>query len=150
VRPLGRRSADGLLGAAALISHVVLPFDDSDRAHAFWSAVLPALGWKPRFADRDVPWAGWQPAHLDGPTGRPLIVYRPPLEGARGSGNGNMLALLAPSRAAVDGAHAAALAAGGSCAGPPGPRPHYHADFYGAYFHDTEGNKVCVCSHDPA
>jgi hypothetical protein len=37
--------------------------------------------------------------------------------------------------------HAAALANGGICEGPPGERM---PTFYGAYFRDTEGNKVCV------
>jgi lactoylglutathione lyase len=26
-------------------------------------------------------------------------------------------------------------------------RPEYHADYYGAYFRDTEGNKICVAYH---
>jgi hypothetical protein len=33
--------------------------------------------------------------------------------------------------------------------GAPGPRPHYHADYYGACFRDPEGNKLCVCCHQP-
>jgi len=49
----------------------------------------------------------------------------------------------------VDRAHATALAQGGACEGPPGLRPHYHADYYGAYFRDPEGNKLCVCCHTP-
>jgi predicted lactoylglutathione lyase len=61
-----------------------------------------------------------------------------------------MVALLAPTRAAVDAAHAAALAHGGECAGPPGLRPEYHANYYGAYFRDPDGNKLCACCHDPA
>ena len=62
-------------------------------------------------------------------------------------GNGQMLALQAPSRAAVDAAYAAALAHGGSGDGEPGLRPHYHADYYGAYFRDPDGNKLCVVCH---
>lgn len=33
--------------------------------------------------------------------------------------------------------------------GPPGRRPHYHADYYGAYFRDPDGNKLCVVCHAP-
>ena len=42
-----------------------------------------------------------------------------------------------------------AIAGGGRCEGPPGLRPQYHADYYGAYFRDLDGNKICVCCHDP-
>jgi hypothetical protein len=38
---------------------------------------------------------------------------------------------------------------GGSCEGPPGLRPQYHAHYYGAYFRDPDGNKLCVCCHEP-
>ena len=51
--------------------------------------------------------------------------------------------------AAVDQAHALAIQTGGTDAGPPGLRPHYHPDYYGAYFHDPDGNKICVCCHSP-
>lgn len=30
-----------------------------------------------------------------------------------------------------------------------GLRPHYHPDYYGAYFRDPDGNKLCVCCHEP-
>lgn len=39
------------------------------------------------------------------------------------------------------------LAHGGSCAGAPGLRPEYHAHYYGAYFRDPDGNKLCVACH---
>jgi lactoylglutathione lyase len=26
-------------------------------------------------------------------------------------------------------------------------RPEYHANYYGAYFRDPEGNKLCVACH---
>ena len=58
-----------------------------------------------------------------------------------------MVALLAPSRAAVERAHAAALAHGATCEGRPGLRPEYHPHYYGAYVRDPEGNKLCVCCH---
>ncbi|MCV6799195.1 hypothetical protein OII53_25415 [Achromobacter ruhlandii] len=40
-----------------------------------------------------------------------------------------------------------ALASAISIKAPPGLRPHYHADYYGAYFRDPDGNKLCVVSH---
>jgi lactoylglutathione lyase len=39
---------------------------------------------------------------------------------------------------------------GGQCEGHPGLRPEYHADYYGAYFRDPDGNKLCVVSHGVA
>jgi catechol 2,3-dioxygenase-like lactoylglutathione lyase family enzyme len=50
----------------------------------------------------------------------------------------------------VDRTHAIALANGGVCEGLPGFRPEYHPHYYGAYFRDPDGNKICVCCHDPA
>ena len=46
-------------------------------------------------------------------------------------------------------AHAAALAHGGRCEGPPGLRPQYHAHYHGAYFRDPDGNKFGVACHEP-
>ena len=57
-------------------------------------------------------------------------------------GNGWMAAFTAPSRAAVNEAHAAALAHGGTDEGAPGPRPHYADNYYGAYVRDPDGNKL--------
>ena len=65
-------------------------------------------------------------------------------------GNGQIVAFLAKDRATVDRVHRTALANGGTCEGPPGLRPQYHANYYGAYFRDTEGNKGGVASHGPA
>ena len=80
---------------------------------------------------------------------RPLFVIGRPFEGEAAPGNGQMLALLAPSRAAVDALHALALRLGGRCDGPPGLRPHYHPDYYGAYLRDPDGNKLSFCCHEP-
>ena len=56
----------------------------------------------------------------------------------------------APSRAAVDAFHAAGLAAGGSCDGPPGIRPAYHAHYYAAFLRDPDGNRIeAVCHRAP-
>jgi catechol 2,3-dioxygenase-like lactoylglutathione lyase family enzyme len=44
--------------------------------------------------------------------------------------------------------HAAALAAGGTCNGPPGIRAHYHPNYYGAFVHDPDGHNIeAVCHH---
>lgn len=129
-----------------MYSHVMLGVSDFDRALAFYRQVLPALGLQERFCDRDRPWAGWQPAG----GGRPLFLIGRPYDGQpHQPGNGQMVAFLAADRATVRAAHALALANGGHCEGPPGLRPEYHENYYGAYFRDSEGNKVCVACHDP-
>jgi catechol 2,3-dioxygenase-like lactoylglutathione lyase family enzyme len=79
-----------------------------------------------------------------------LVIGKPYDGEPATSGNGQMIALLASDRQVVRNTHALALTLGGRCEGPPGLRPEYHPDYYGAYFRDPEGNKLCVCCHDPA
>jgi catechol 2,3-dioxygenase-like lactoylglutathione lyase family enzyme len=57
-------------------------------------------------------------------------------------GNGTMLSFSAQSRAQVDAFHAAALAHGGRCEGPPGLREAYGPNMYLAYIRDPLGNKL--------
>ena len=128
-----------------MLSHVFIGVTEFERAHAFYAALMDELGMVRKFRDDSRPWAVWTAA--DAP--RPLFGIGKPYEGEASCGNGQMVALLAPSRAAVDRAYASALAHGGSCAGQPGLRPEYHPHYYGAYFRDPDGNKLCVCRHDP-
>ena len=80
---------------------------------------------------------------------RPLFISGAPYDNQPANcGNGQMLALMATSREMVDRAYAAAREHGGVCEGAPGLRPQYHAHYYGAYFRDPEGNKLCVVCHD--
>ncbi|KAH6905566.1 glyoxalase/bleomycin resistance protein/dioxygenase [Coprinopsis sp. MPI-PUGE-AT-0042] len=56
------------------------------------------------------------------------------------------LAFAARTRNQVRAFHAAALAAGGKCNGPPGPRPQYFFTYYGAFILDPEGRNIeAVC-----
>lgn len=127
-----------------MISHIFLGVTDFERALTFYRALMPVLGIEERFCDRSRPWAGWQ-SH---PEPRPLFLIGKPFdEHAHDAGNGQMVALLARDRITVDRAHAVALTSGGVDAGAPGLRPQYHAQYYGAYFRDTEGNKLCVVCH---
>jgi predicted lactoylglutathione lyase len=54
------------------------------------------------------------------------------------------------TRSLVDAFYTAALAAGGNSNGAPGPRPHYHADYYGAFVLDPDGHNIEVVCHEPA
>jgi lactoylglutathione lyase len=117
---------------------------DFERALSFYRALMPVLGIQERFCDPARPWAGWQ-SH---PEPRPLFLIGAPYnKQPHAAGNGQMVAFLAKSRAVVDQAYTVALANGAKSEGPPGMRPEYHANYYGAYFRDTEGNKICVACH---
>jgi catechol 2,3-dioxygenase-like lactoylglutathione lyase family enzyme len=60
------------------------------------------------------------------------------------------VAFAAPDRATVDRFYAAAMAAGGCDNGPPGLRPHYHPNYYGAFVLDPDGMNVEAVCHRPA
>jgi catechol 2,3-dioxygenase-like lactoylglutathione lyase family enzyme len=60
------------------------------------------------------------------------------------------IAFVAATRAQVDAFHAAALAAGGADNGPPGVRPHYHPNYYGAFVLDPDGRNIEAVCHAPA
>lgn len=47
----------------------------------------------------------------------------------------------------VDEFYAAAIAAGGRDNGKPGPRPHYHEKYYGAFVLDPDGHNIEAVFH---
>jgi catechol 2,3-dioxygenase-like lactoylglutathione lyase family enzyme len=69
-------------------------------------------------------------------------------EGAE-PGPGRHVAFTARSRAEVDAFYAQAMKAGGRDNGPPGPRPHYHENYYGAFVLDPDGNNIEAVCHAP-
>jgi len=71
-----------------------------------------------------------------------LALCTPYNEQPANPGNGNMVAITPGSKGLVDKLHAKALQLGGSDEGAPGQRMD---GFYGAYFRDPDGNKVCFC-----
>lgn len=127
-----------------MISHVVVGITDFARAMRFYGPLMEELGLKVRLSDAAKPWTVW--ASPDAP--RPLFIISRPLDGASATpGNGQMTALLARDRATVNRCHALALQLGGTDEGGPGLRSHYHPDYWGAYFRDPDGNKLCVVCH---
>lgn len=59
------------------------------------------------------------------------------------------IAFAAENRRQVDEFYQAAIANGGTDNGPPGPRPHYHANYYGAFVLDPDGHNIEVVCHGP-
>jgi predicted lactoylglutathione lyase len=59
------------------------------------------------------------------------------------------VAFSASSRQVVDTFYRAAIAAGGTDNGPPGLRPHYHQNYYGAFVLDPDGHNIEACCHLP-
>ena len=61
------------------------------------------------------------------------------------------LAFAADSRQQVDAFYRAALEAGATDNGPPGIRPHYHPDYYGAFVIGPDGHNIeAVCQKPQA
>jgi lactoylglutathione lyase len=128
-----------------VFSHIFVGVKDFDRALAFYKPVMEVLGASLRFIDAGRPWAGWQSL----PNPRPLFLIGTPFDREKhAAGNGQMVAFLAKDRATVDEVHRVALALGAVSEGEPGLRPEYHANYYGAYIRDPEGNKLCFACHD--
>ena len=124
-----------------MLDHASVGVRDLARAVAFYDAVLAPLG-----AVRV--WSSERGAAY-GPPGQEdkLALFR--ADGAAPAGDGAHLALTAPSAAAVDAFHRAALAHGGRDDGAPGPRPRYGAGYYAAFVRDPDGNKLEAVCHLP-
>lgn len=123
-----------------MFGHITLGTNDLKRAGEFYDAVLGTLGHS-RGLERDTF------ISYGDRSGSRLFVMTPFDGNAASVGNGVHLAFKAENRAQVDAFHAAAMAAGGTDEGPPGPRPHYHEHYYGAYVRDLDGNKLQAVCH---
>lgn len=119
-----------------MIGYATIGTNDLERATKFYDAVLAPLGGKRTFANGDR-----MQFYGSSTTPGMIAVSKPYDEQPASAGNGTMFGLPAATKADVDAAYAAAIAAGGVCDGAPGQRM---PTFYGAYFRDPDGNKVCV------
>ncbi len=117
------------------IDHVTLRARDLPASRRFYEAALAPLSLGLEFEHEGLVAFG------SGEGGR-LMIYTSERPVA-----GFHVAFSAPSREAVDRFHAAALEAGGRDNGAPGPRPEYHAGYYGAYVFDPDSNNVEAVHH---
>lgn len=118
-----------------MIGYVTLGTNDYEKAKAFYDVVLGVLGAKRTMASDRMQGYG-------SVGGGPMLAVCKPYDGQPATaGNGTMIALAADSREEVDRTYAAAMANGARDEGAPGLRGE---TFYGAYFRDSDGNKLCV------
>ena len=120
------------------LDHVAISTADYPTSLAFYEKALAPLGIKThmKFEGEDGNVAGLG-------SDMPFLWIG---DGGKLTGGRVHLAFSAPNRAAVDAFYVAAIAAGGKDNGPPGLRPHYHEDYYGAFVLDPDGHNIeAVC-----
>ena len=120
-----------------LLDHVGFAVADFAASRAFYAAALAPLGIA--VLREGEGWAGMG-------RGQQMGFWF----GAFGTPPGRIhLAFAAADRAQVRAFHAAALAAGATDNGPPGIRPQYHPDYYGAFIIDLNGHNIEAVCHLP-
>lgn len=119
-----------------MFTHVMVGTNDVPAAKAFYTNVLGTLGVAAPFVDGDRMFF----SHDGGALG----VGKPANGEPATFANGGTIGFKASTKEQVDAFHAAGLANGGSCEGPPGKRPNAPGNAYGAYLRDPDGNKICV------
>lgn len=132
-----------------MIDHTGIIVSDFARSRAFYQAALAPIGYQllaeiPAAVTKSAEVAGFgEPpkpdfwitkATLERPVNRPALH----------------VAFRVGSRALVDAFYHAALEAGGADNGAPGPRPHYHPNYYGAFVLDPDGHNIEAVCHEPA
>lgn len=132
-----------------MISYVTVGADDMAGAQRFYSAFLPALGYRFEEYHGDLSYIPPSPPGQSAVS--PDFYVKSPFNGGpAGSGNGTMIAFEAGTQSQVRSLHAAALAAGGINEGQPGFRPSYGAHFYVSYLRDPQGNKIALFCDNPS
>jgi catechol 2,3-dioxygenase-like lactoylglutathione lyase family enzyme len=124
-----------------MIGYVTIGTNDLARSTAFYDELLKMFGGQ-RFMENErlVAWSSGE--------GSPGIGVCTPFDGKAATvGNGMMVSLAAKDPDQVNAVHAKALELGGSDEGAPGER---FPTFYGAYFRDPDGNKLCTFCMTPA
>jgi catechol 2,3-dioxygenase-like lactoylglutathione lyase family enzyme len=124
-----------------MLDHVGLEVSDFERSKAFYESALEPLGIR-LIMEPVAGAAGFGSDTEHGPSPYFWIAARdrPAVSGAH-------VAFAARDTETVDAFHAAAIAAGGTDNGAPGPRPIYHPGYYGAFILDPDGNNVEAVCH---
>ena len=131
-----------------MIAYVTVGADDIARAKQFYSAFLPALGYRLEEGPEGLSYA--LPVKPGQSPVLPDFYVKPTFDGRPASaGNGAMVAFEARNQKQVRDLYAAAILAGGSDEGQPGFRASYGPQFYVAYLRDPQGNKIALFSGNP-
>jgi predicted lactoylglutathione lyase len=118
-----------------MIGYVTLGTNDLQRAAAFYDELLSVIDAKRTWdTESFIMWS----VRPDLPG---ISVIKPHNGQAATAGNGTMVALVMNSTANVDALYKKAIELGAKDEGPAGPRS---ANFYGGYFRDLDGNKLCA------
>jgi catechol 2,3-dioxygenase-like lactoylglutathione lyase family enzyme len=125
-----------------MLANVIFGVRDMQKATQFYDAIFTPLGYK-RVSTGEK-FTGYGPADKAN-----FFICTPRNGQPATAGNGTQVTVNAPNTAAVDKFHQAALAAGGTCEGPPGYRPPDKKTSYAAYVRDPDGNKVMAVCKDP-
>jgi len=126
----------------SMLDHVTIFVRDLAKSRAFYDRALPPIGYAPLYVyDAAAEGGGKYIGYGAAPKAAFWIAERQVQPAP------THIAFLAPSRAAVDAFYQAALAAGGTDNGPPGLRPHYHPNYYGAFVLDPDGYNVEAVHH---
>lgn len=117
-----------------MLDHVSIGVRDLAAARRFYDAVFAPLGYRCLFAGEG--YAGY------GDTAPEFWLNETASSVPADAASGLHFSFKAASRAAVDGFHAAGLAAGGADNGAPGPRPDYGAEYYAGFIVDLDGYRI--------
>ena len=124
-----------------MIGYATLGTNDIDSALTFYDALFATVGGKRLMQMPD----SRQLTFYGAGAGKPMLAIGKPYDGQDATaGNGTMVALAADTREQVDQVYAKAIDLGGTDEGAPGSRGPEQMGFYGAYFRDPDGNKLCV------
>ncbi|MBR0748248.1 VOC family protein [Bradyrhizobium japonicum] len=127
-----------------MIDHLGFSVSDYERAKAFYAKALAPLDYS-LIMEVTAEQTGHAAAAGFGANGKPDLWF-----GAEGAMNKPVhIAIVAKDRATVDAFYKAAMAAGGRDNGAPGIRPHYHANYYGAFVLDHDGHNIEAVCHAP-
>jgi len=119
-----------------MLDHVTIGVSNIERAKTFYDQALLPLGIERLYAEGDT-FAGYG-------ANRKAFFWI----GLRNtSQTGVHIAFSTQDRKIVDQFYRAALAAGGRDNGPPGLRPHYHENYYGAFILDPDGHNIEAVCH---
>jgi catechol 2,3-dioxygenase-like lactoylglutathione lyase family enzyme len=125
-----------------MIDHIGLAVSDLNRAKAFYRKALQPLGIDV-IMEVSTEETGDQ-AHAGFGADDKAFFW---IGAGRKPKGGTHVAFSARTRAGVDAFYRSAIGAGGRDNGAPGPRPHYHPHYYGAFVLDPDGNNIEAVCH---